>query len=226
MTGGMPRRCLAELVGTFGLVIAPVALAASGTRRGGDPSLLAAALVSGLAVLAMIYALGHISGAHFNPAVTLALAAARRFPWRQVPPYWAAQLIGGVAAAGTAALLYGRGGGAHVPAVPAPTAVGTEVLLTFLLMLVITSVATDTRVSGAVPGLAIGLTVVLDVLIGGPFTGGSMNPARSFGPAVFAGGEALSSCWVYVVGPAVGAVVAALLYEAIRGSEEHARERT
>lgn len=219
----MPRRYLAEFVGTFGIVVAPVALAASAGQRGADSSLLAAALVSGLAVLAMIYALGHISAAHFNPAVTVAFAAARRFPWRYVLPYCVAQLVGGAVAAGTVALLYGRGQGAHVPGVPAPAAVGTEVLLTFLLMLVIISVATDKRANGAVPGLAIGLTVVVNVLIGGPFTGGSMNPARSFGPALFAGGAALSSYWVYVVGPVVGAVVAALLYEAMRGSEEHAQ---
>ena len=219
----MARRYLAEFVGTFGIVVAPVALAASAGRQGADSSLLAAALVSGLAVLAMIYALGHISAAHFNPAVTLAFAAAGRFPWRYVLPYWVAQVLGGTVAAGAVALLYGGGHGAHVPAVPVHAAVGTEVLLTFLLMLVIISVATDRRVNGAVPGLAIGLAVVADVLIGGPFTGGSMNPARSFGPALVAGGAALSACWVYAAGPTVGALAAALLYEAMRGSEEHAQ---
>jgi MIP family channel proteins len=219
----MARRYLAESVGTFGIVVAPVALAASANQRGADSSLLAAAVVSGLAVLAMVYALGHISAAHFNPAVTLAFAAAHRFPWRYVLPYWAAQLVGGTVAAGTVAVLYGGGHGAHIPAIAAPAAVGTEVLLTFLLMLVIISVATDKRVNGAIPGLAIGVIVVVDVLIGGSFTGGSMNPARSFGPALFAGDAALSSYWVYVVGPFVGAVIAALLYEAMRGSEEHSQ---
>ena len=98
-----------------------------------------------------------------------------------------------------------------------------EAVLTFFLMLVIIAVATDRRANGAVPGLAIGLTVVFDVLIGGPVTGGSMNPARSLGPALFAGGAALSHYWVYVVGPVLGAAVAARLYEAIRGGEEHAQ---
>ena len=106
---------------------------------------------------------------------------------------------------------------------PLARAVGVEAVLTFFLMLVIIAVATDRRANGAVPGLAIGLTVVFDVLIGGPVTGGSMNPARSLGPALFAGGAALSHYWVYVVGPALGAVVAARLYEAIRGGEEHAQ---
>ena len=97
-----------------------------------------------------------------------------------------------------------------------------ETVLTFFLMLGIIAVATDRRANGAVPGLAIGLTVVFDVMIGGPVTGGSMNPARSLGPALFAGGAALSHYWVYVVGPVIGAVIAAQLYEAIRGGEEHA----
>jgi MIP family channel proteins len=214
---------LAEAVGTFGIVVAPVTLSASGGHPGGDGSLMAAAWVSGLAVQAMIYALGHISAAHFNPAVTLGFAAAGRFPWRYVLPYCVCQWLGGIAAAAMVALLYGPGHGAHVPGVPAGTAAGTEVLLTFLLMLVIISVATDRRVNGAVPGLAIGLTVVIDVLIGGPLTGGSMNPARSLGPALFAGGPALASYWVYLVGPPVGAVLAARLYEALRGGEEHAQ---
>ena len=219
----MERRYLAEFVGTFGIVIAPVAWSASSSLQGAESTLMAAAWVSGLAVLAMIYALGHISAAHFNPAVTVGFAVAGRFPWRYVLPYTCSQLLGGVAAAGLAAMLYGAGYGKHVPSVGPGVAIGTEALLTFLLMLVIISVATDKRVNGAVPGLAIGLTVVSNVLIGGPFTGGSMNPARSLGPALFAGGAALSNYWVYVVGPLLGAVLAARLYEALRGSEEHAQ---
>jgi MIP family channel proteins len=185
---------------------------------------MAAAWVSGLAVLAMVYALGPISAAHFNPAVTLGFAVAGRFPWRYVLSYWAAEFTGGILAAGAAAWLFGGGYGAHVPAIgSAARAVGMEAVLTFFLMLVIMAVATDRRVSNAVPGLAIGLTVVFGVLIGGPVTGGSMNPARSFGPALFAGGPALTHYWIYVVGPMLGAVVAAYLYEAIRSSEEHAQ---
>lgn len=219
----MPRRCLAEFIGTFGIVFAPVALSATGKFSGGDGSLLAAALVSGLAVLAMICALGHLSAAHFNPAVTLGFAAAGRFPWRCVVPYWVAQFAGGIAAAALSALLFGSGFGAHVPSGSLVRAAGTEAVLTFLLMFVIISVATDRRVNGAVPGLAIGFTVVFDVLIGGPVTGGSMNPARSLGPNLFAGGAALTGYWVYVAGPVLGAVVAARLYEALRGGEEHAQ---
>ncbi len=225
MNNAMLRRYAAEFVGTFGIVFAPVALSASGHFAGGDGGLMAAAWVSGLAVLAMIYALGPISAAHFNPAVTLGFAVAGRFPWRYALPYWTAQFLGGIVAAGLSALLFGAGHGAHIPA-PGPLSrvVAVEAVLTFFLMLVIISVATDKRVADAVPGLAIGLTVVFDVLIGGPVTGGSMNPARSLGPALFAGHTALSVYWLYVVGPALGAVVAARLYEAIRGGETHAQD--
>jgi MIP family channel proteins len=219
----MTRRYLAEGVGTFGIVFAPVALAGSAALHGGDRSLAASAWVSGLAVLAMIYALGHISAAHFNPAVTVGFAAAGRFPWRYVGPYVLSQLGGGIVAATLAAGLFGPGHGTHIPTVPAPIAVGTEVALSFLLMLVIISVATDRRANGAVPGLAIGLVVVVDVFIGGPATGGSMNPARSLGPDLFAFAAAMPSYWVYVVGPVLGAALAARLYEALRGGEEHAQ---
>jgi MIP family channel proteins len=220
----MMRRYIAEFIGTFAIVFAPVALSATGHFGGGDNSLMAAAWVSGLGVLAMIYALGHISAAHFNPAVTLGFAVARRFPWRYVVPYWAAQFLGGIAAAALCSILFGAGHGVHIPAAgPIARAVTVEAALTFFLMLVIIAVATDKRANGAVPGLAIGLTVVFDVWIGGPISGGSMNPARSLGPALFGSSAALAAYWVYVAGPAVGAVTAALVYEAIRGGEHHAR---
>ena len=224
--GTMPRRYIAEMVGTFGIVFAPVALSASGHLSGGDGSLVAAAWASGLSVLAMIYALGHISAAHFNPAVTLGFAVAGRFPWRFVLPYWASQFLGAIlATALTSALFGGVGYGVHVPtaALYPMRAVALEATLTFFLMLVIISVATDRRVNGAVPGLAIGLTVVFLVWVGGPATGGSMNPARSLGPALVSGRGALSVWWMYALGPCLGAVVAARLYEALRGGSEHAQ---
>jgi glycerol uptake facilitator-like aquaporin len=147
----------------------------------------------------------------------LGFAAAGRFPWRFVLPYWAAQFLGAVVAAGLLAALFGSGHGTHVPAAGSVFRnFGLELVLAFVLMLVIIAVATDKRVSATTPALAIGLTVVFLVLIGGPVTGGSMNPARSFGPALFAGGVAWSSVWLYLVAPPIGAVLAALLYEAIR----------
>lgn len=224
MQNGMLRRYAAEFIGTFSIVFAPVALSATGSLHGSDSGLMAAAWVSGLAVLAMIYALGHISAAHFNPAVTLGFAIAGRFPWRYVVPYWIAEFLGGIAAAALAALLFGGGHGVHIPSGGLlGRAVSVEAVLTFFLMLVIIAVATDKRANGAIPGLAIGLTVVFDVLIGGAITGGSMNPARSLGPALFGGPAPLSVYWVYVVGPVLGAGIAAWLYERIRGGEHHAQ---
>ena len=223
LKGDMTRRYLAEFVGTFGIVVCPAALSATGHFSGGDGGLMAAAWVSGLAVLAMIYALGPICAAHFNPAVTLAFVAAGRFPRCYALPYIAAQLLGGIAAAAVVAALFGPGYGAHIPASGSPLrAVGVEALLTFLLMLVIIAVATDRRISGVIPGLSIGLIVVADVFIGGPVTGGSMNPARSLGPALFAGGAALANYWIYVAGPVIGAIIAARLYEALRLNPEEA----
>ena len=220
MKSELSRRCLAEFIGTFGIVFAPVALSATGSLPGGDGALMASAWVSGLSVLAMIYALGHISAAHFNPAVTLGFAISNHFPKREVVPYWIAQFSGGIVAAGLSALLFGAGYGVHVPAAGLLIrAVGVEAVLAFFLMLVIISVATDTRSHGAVPGLAIGMTVVFDVWIGGPVSGGSMNPARSLGPALFGGAVPMSVNWIYWVGPAFGAVVAARLYEILRGEQ-------
>jgi len=209
----MRHRYLAELIGTFGIVFPPVALAATG-----EGGLLGAALVSGLAVLSMVYALGPISAAHFNPAVTLGFAVARRFPWRYVAPYIAAQLAGALIAAMLSGLLFGKASGTHVPAVPDAVLrnVGMEATISFVLMLVIIAVATDRRVTAAVPGLAIGFTVVTNVLIAGAVTGGSMNPARSLGPALAAGGPALANVWIYLVAPTAGAILGALVYEAVR----------
>lgn len=220
----MIKRYLAEFVGTFVIVFAPVAVSAIGHVSGVDQGLLVAAIASGLPVLAMIAALGPISAAHFNPAVTLGFALAKRFPWRYVAPYWLVQMAGGVVAAAVVALLYGGGSGVHIPADTHLVLrnVGTEVAITFILMLVIIATATDKRMNPIAPPLAIGLTVIFGVLIGGPITGGSMNPARSFGPALFGNPEALGAYWVYIVGPMLGASIAALAFEAMRSNPENA----
>ena len=220
----MIRRYLAELIGTFVIVFAPVFTAASAKFHGGDATLLVAAIVSGLPVAAMICAVGSISAAHFNPAVTIGFAVAKRFPWRYVPQYITFQLIGAMLAAGASFAISGGGAGAHIPANPAlviPTLL-SAVIRTVLLMFVIISVATDKRVPAIVPPVAIGATVVLDVLLGGPTTGGSMNPARSFGPSLFVPG-ALGVWWLYVVGPILGATLGALAYEKIRSEPDQAK---
>ena len=223
MTSLLIRRCLAEFVGTFAIVFAPVALSGAKTLTGADNSLAAASWISGLIVLSMIYALGHVCSAHFNPAVTLAFAFVKRFPARYVPHYIGSQLAGGIVAAGVCAFLFGAGHGVHIPGIDSFRAFVMEVLLSFLLMLVIISVATDKRAAGGFPGVAIGLVVVVDVWIGGAVTGGSMNPARSLGPALFGGSVPLSHLWIYLSAPVLGAVFASRLYEVLRGGEEHAQ---
>lgn len=212
----MRNRLLGEFLGTFGVVFAPVALSATGTFHGGDGSLLSAALVSGLAVLVMIVVFGPISGAHFNPAVSIGFAVVGKLPRKDIAPYIAAQVAGGVCAAALVAVLFGAGHGVHIPADPTSVArnIGTELILTFLLMLTILGAVSQSG-NSLVPPLAIGLVVVLNVLIGGPVTGGSMNPARSLGPALFGSPQALQVLWLYLIVPPVGAVLASLVHRQV-----------
>lgn len=223
------QRYLAEFIGTFALVFAGCGAVISDRMTQGAVSPLGIALTFGSVVTVMIYALGPISAAHFNPAVTLGFAAARRFPWRYVPAYISAQIGGAVFGSLLHQLLYGAAVsaqahyGATTPSVRLDAAIGFEVVLTFFLMLVIMAVATDRRVPGAVPGLAIGLTVALCATFGGPATGASMNPARSLAPALFAGDAALSVLPLYLLAPPLGAALAALCYELLRDGALHAQ---
>lgn len=173
-------------------------------------------VVFGLVVAIMIYAVGHISGAHFNPAVTLAFTVARHFPLKQLPIYWVAQYSGAMAACGVmAALMPGSENfAATVPATSWLMALGWEFVLTFLLMFVIIAVATDTRAVGMMAGVAIGSAVMVGAWLGGAVTGASMNPARSFGPNLFQG--EMLVWWIYLLGPSLGAMAAAWCYEKIR----------
>jgi aquaporin NIP len=170
----------------------------------------------GLVIMVMVYAVGHVSGAHFNPAVTFAFALSRHFPWPRALGYWAAQLLGALTAA---ALLRGSLGNiAHVGATQPSGSEGQsflwEIVLTFFLMFVIMAVATDTLAVGEAAAIAIGGTVGLDAMFGGPISGASMNPARSIGPAVV-GGD-LHALWLYVVAPLIGAALGALTYQLVR----------
>jgi MIP family channel proteins len=174
------------------------------------------ALTFGLVIMAMIYAVGHISGAHLNPAVTFAFSLSRHFPWTRAVGYWAAQLVGALAAA--AVLRASLGNVAHVGATLPSGSQGQpflwELVLTFFLMLVIMAVATDTRAVGEAAAIAIGGTVGLDAMFGGPVSGASMNPARSIGPAVVSGD--LHALWLYIVAPLAGAVLGAFTYQFLR----------
>jgi aquaporin NIP len=209
------RRATAEGVGTFALVTggcgAIVVNQATGALGHGG-----VAASFGLVIMVMIAAAGHLSGAHFNPAVTLAFAVTRHFPWRDVPFYITGQMVGAVAGAAVLRACFGpeAGLGVTVPSGSSIQALGLEVLLTAVLMFVITSVATDTRAVGQLAAIAIGGTVALDALWGGPITGASMNPARSFGPALVTG--VWQAHWLYWLGPIGGAILGAALYQGLR----------
>jgi len=207
-------------VGTFVIVVVATGVVVANAASAGVISHVGVAIATGLVVTAMIYSLGHLTSAHFNPAVTLAFAVGRHFPPRDVVPYWVAQLAGAVLASLLVRFLWGDLArlGANLPALAASRAVVLEVFLTFVLMFVITAVATDTRAVGQGAALAIGFTVLLEVMFAGPASGASMNPARSFGPALVSG--TWSHQWIYYVGPFAGAVLGVLTYEYLRKAQK------
>jgi aquaporin NIP len=183
------------------------------------------AITFGLVIMAMIYAVGHISGAHFNPAVSFAFAISHHFPWPRLVSYWTAQLLGALAAA---AILRGSLGnlahtGATLPSGSQAQSFLWELVLTFFLMFVVMAVATDTRAVGEAAAIAIGGTVGLDAMFGGPISGASMNPARSIGPALVSGD--LHGLWLYIAAPLAGATLGALVYQLIRAEPGPEPER-
>jgi aquaporin TIP len=213
------RRAVAEFIGTFTLIFIGVgSIIAAGTIE--DHALIGVALAHGLAIGIMVSALGHISGGHFNPAVTFGFLITKRIEPMLAGVYWVAQLAGAAVAAlllkallpdaATSAVKLGvpaTGGG-----VGAGAAFGLEAILTFFLVLVVFATAVDPRGTfKSIAGLAIGLTITIDILFGGPFTGAAMNPARAFGPQLV--GSHWANAWVWYAGPLLGATVAALLYE-------------
>jgi len=225
-TASLPQRITAELFGTFVLVSAVVGTAIFTSPKAG---ILPIALAVGLAVLVSAYAVGHISGGHFNPAVTLGAAAAGRFAWKETPFYILAQLVGGALGATFIYVLLVTGPAGSLDAAVAgrfasngydagsldgyglvPVIV-TEVVLTAVFLYVILGV-TDRRAASGFAPLAIGLTLVVIHLIAIPVSGASVNPARSIASAIFGGPDALGQVWVFIVAPIVGAVIAGFTY--------------
>jgi MIP family channel proteins len=218
---------VAEGLGTFGLVFAGCGAIMIDALSGGQITHVGVGLVFGLIITVMIYAFGHISGAHFNPAVTLAFVLARHFPVHRLIGYWIAQLLGAAIAAGCLRILFGDVAhlGATLPAGGGGVwqSFGLETLLTFFLMIVIMAMATDTRAVGQAAALAIGATVALEALFAGPICGASMNPARSLGPALLS--ETWTAQWIYLIAPCLGAVAGALLYRWMREAGKHPRSQ-
>jgi aquaporin NIP len=212
----LARRALAEALGTLALVFVGCGAIVIDQERGGSLGETGIAAAFGLVIMAMIYATGHVSGAHLNPAVTAAFVATRRFLPGEAGVYVAAQVAGAVAAAFLLDALWAgepANLGATVPSVGVGAAIGYEVVLTALLMFVIAGVATDARAVAGVAGIAIGGAVAMGSLVGGGATGASMNPARTLGPAIASG--TWTDVWVYLIGPPLGALVGALAYASV-----------
>jgi len=213
------RKLFAEFLGTFALVFAGTGAIVIDQVSGGTIGHAGIAITFGLIVLAMIYTFGDVSGAHFNPAVTTAFAAAGRFPWREVPGYLGAQLAGAFAASGVLRFLFpdNQNLGATLPAGSASQSFILEVILTFLLMLVILSVSTGAKEKGITAGIAIGAVIALEAMFAGPICGASMNPVRSLAPAVVSGN--LGALWIYLAAPTLGALLAIPACCAIRADD-------
>jgi aquaporin Z len=226
-----PRRLAAEFVGTFWLVLGGCGTA---VLAGEFVGALGVALAFGLTVLTMAYAVGHVSGGHFNPAVTIGLATARRFDWREVPAYLVTQVLAAIAAATVLFVIAsGREGfsasesgfatngyGDFSPAGYSLVAVlVAEVVLTAFFLYVILG-ATDTRAPRGFAPIAIGLSLTLIHLVSIPVSNTSVNPARSIGPALFAGSDALSQLWAFLLAPTVGALIAGATYAMLVGNNE------
>jgi len=209
------RAVVAEAFGTFALVFAGAG-AVMVDAKTHELGHVGVAITFGLVIMAMIYAVGHVSGAHFNAAVTFAFALTRHFAWSRVFAYWGAQFVGALTAA---LILRGSlGDVAHIGAtLPSGSQLQSflwELIMTAFLMFVILAVATDTRAVGEAAAIAIGATIGLDAMFGGPISGASMNPMRSLGPAIVSGD--LHALWLYIVAPIVGASLGGLLYQAVR----------
>ena len=210
------RRLVAEFIGTFALVFAGAG-AVMVDAKTGQLGHLGVAITFGLVIMAMIYAVGHISGAHFNGAVTFAFALSRHFPWPRALGYWTAQLAGAIAAALLLRASLGNIAdvGATQPSGSQAQSFLWELVMTAFLMFVILAVATDTRAVGEAAAVAIGGTIAFDAIFGGPISGASMNPMRSFGPAVASGN--FHAIWLYILAPLAGASIGALAYQFVRG---------
>ncbi len=229
-------RYVAEFVGTFVLVFTGCG---SAVLAGGHIGYLGISLAFGLALLAMVYTIGHISGCHINPAVTLGLFLSKKMPRKHAPGYWIAQIAGGIVAAGVLLVIASGMPGGYDPAVQGLAANGfgahspehynlaaaalTEFVLTFVLVITVIG-ATDVDAPIGFAGIPIGLALALTNLVAIPVTNASINPARSIGPAIFVGGWALNQLWLFIVAPLLGGAAASGVYRLIEIPLLHARE--
>ncbi|XP_030517661.2 probable aquaporin NIP5-1 [Rhodamnia argentea] len=218
----LTRKVGAEFVGTFILIFAAAAGSIVNQKYTGSETLIGSAACAGLAVMIIILSTGHISGAHLNPSLTIAFAALRHFPWVHVPAYIAARVSASICASFALKGVFHpyMAGGVTIPSVSHGQAFALEFLITFNLLFVVTAVATDTRAVGELAGIAVGATVMLNILVSGPASGGSMNPVRTLGPAVAAGNY--RALWIYLVAPTLGALAGAGTYTVVKLRDDEA----
>ena len=202
------KRYISEFIGTFSMVFCGCGAMTINEVTGGSVTHVGIGLTWGLIVMAMIYAFGETSGAHFNPAVTIAFAYAKKFAWKEVPKYIIVQILGAFVASGILLFLFPESEflGSTIPKVDVWRAFVLELLLTFFLMVTIINVSTGSKEIGVIAGIAIGGVVLLEAIFAGPITNASMNPARSLGPNIVSGN--IEGLWLYVVAPILGALLA------------------
>lgn len=215
----MSKRLISEIIATFALVFCGTGAMVINDFTGGTVTHVGVAITFGLIVMGMIYAFGDISGAHMNPAVTIGFAYAKKFPWKEVPGYVLAQLIGAFLASGLLLYLFPESEtlGATLPGLSAMKVFIFEIILTFFLMVVIINVSTGSKEIGVVAGIAIGSIVLLEAMFAGPITGASMNPARSIAPAVVSGN--LADLWIYIFAPIIGCLLAVVSCKLVKSEQ-------
>ena len=204
------KKYISEFIGTFSMIFCGTGAMTVNEVTGGDVTHVGIAITWGLIVMAMIYAFGETSGAHFNPAVTIAFAYAKKFAWKEVPKYIIAQVLGAFAASLILCYLFPTSEylGATISTVDVGRAFVMELLLTFFLMVVIINVSTGSKEIGIIAGIAVGAVVLLEAMFAGPITNASMNPARSIAPAIVA--AKMQHLWMYILAPILGAVLAVI----------------
>ncbi|KAK1359950.1 putative aquaporin NIP-type [Heracleum sosnowskyi] len=211
------QKIIAEVVGTYFVIFAGCGSVVVNKLYGGTITFPGICVTWGLIVMVMIYCLGHVSGAHFNPAVTFTQAVFKRFSWKLVPWYIVSQVLGSLLASVTLKLLFDVNHNSYFGTLPVGSDVQslfTEFFISSILMFVICGVATDDRALGNFAGLAVGMTIMLNVFVAGPVSGASMNPARSLGPAIVM--HEFRGIWVYFVGPTAGIMTGSLIYQLLR----------
>jgi len=202
------KRYISEFIGTFSMIFCGCGAMTINEVTGGTVTHVGIGLTWGLIVMVMIYAFGETSGAHFNPAVTIAFAYAKKFAWKEVPKYIIVQILGAFVASGILLFLFPESEflGSTIPKVDVWRAFVLELLLTFFLMVTIINVSTGSKEIGVIAGIAIGGVVLLEAIFAGPITNASMNPARSLGPNIVSGN--IEGLWLYLVAPVLGALLA------------------